>query len=233
MIGVVAGLDRRHHKAIGQPRVEGPIGRLKMERQTTLVAPALQLDHPITLPHRVPLHQRQSAGFRKQIHQHHRLMVDAQTVGAGDFAERLVPDIGPRRLEREIIVDPTRHAVSLEKSANRKSSQQTRRHDARSIVGTFLCAANTDKATRRWPVVIQLRHYGLSEPTAARLPECSGGHGTAFDNDRRLGAVLHSPGAPLARRCLHNLQAAVKFRRSPIRLLQCGDGLPAGVRQFE
>jgi hypothetical protein len=83
----------------------------------TLVAPALQLNQAIALSHRMALHQGQSAGFRKQIHQHHRFVVDVEIVGTGDFPEQFVPDIGPRRLKREIIVDLTRHAVSWQNLA--------------------------------------------------------------------------------------------------------------------
>ena len=98
-IGIVAGLDRRDHDAVGQPRVERPVRRLQMEFQAALVAPALQFDHPVALPHRMALHQRQAAGFGKQIDQHHRLVIHLEIVGSRPLAKRLVPDIGPRRLK--------------------------------------------------------------------------------------------------------------------------------------
>ena len=63
----MARLKHRDHEAISQPRVERPVRRLQMKLQAALVAPALQFDHPITLPHRMAFHQRQPAGFGKQV----------------------------------------------------------------------------------------------------------------------------------------------------------------------
>ena len=81
-----------------------------MELESALVAPALQFDHPVALPHRVALHQRQPAGLREQIHQHHGLEIYLEIVGTYDIEKRPMPDIGPGRLKREIIVDLTLHA---------------------------------------------------------------------------------------------------------------------------
>src|ERR1700733_10294708 len=83
-----------------------------MKIQATLVAPALQFDHPVTLTDRMALQERQAAGFGEQVDQHHRLLIYRGAVGVGDFLEKFVPDIGPRRLNRKIIVDLARHAVS-------------------------------------------------------------------------------------------------------------------------
>ena len=76
----MARLDRRNHETISEPRVERPVCRLQVELQATLVAPALQFEHPVALPHRVTLLERQSAGLGKQIDQHHRLVVHRHTV---------------------------------------------------------------------------------------------------------------------------------------------------------
>jgi hypothetical protein len=92
--------------------VEGPVRGLQMEIQAALVAPALQFDHAIALPHRVPLQERQPAGFREQIDEHHGLVIDFEIVGTDDLPEQFVSDIGPRGLQREIVVDLTRHALS-------------------------------------------------------------------------------------------------------------------------
>jgi hypothetical protein len=73
-------------------------GRLQMKVEAALVAPALQFDHPIALPHRMAFHQRQSAGFRKQIDQHHRLVIHFEIVRVCNFPEQFVADIGPRGL---------------------------------------------------------------------------------------------------------------------------------------
>jgi hypothetical protein len=43
------------------------------------------------------LQQRQAAGFGEQVDQHHRLVIHFEIVGVGDFLEKFVPDIGPRR----------------------------------------------------------------------------------------------------------------------------------------
>src|SRR5712671_7413929 len=83
-----------------------------MKIQAALVAPALQLDHPITLPHRMPFRQRQAAGLREQFGQQHRLMIHFETVSACDLPERFVADIGPGGLQRKIVIDLTRHAGS-------------------------------------------------------------------------------------------------------------------------
>ena len=111
-IGIEPGLDGRDHHAIGKPRIERHMFGPEMEIQPALVAPALQLHHPIALPHRMTLDQRQAAGLGEQLDQHHRLVVDLQTVGRDDVAEGLVADIGPWRGEREIVVDLAGHAVS-------------------------------------------------------------------------------------------------------------------------
>src|SRR5712691_9442535 len=83
-----------------------------MEFQAPLVAPALQLDHPVALTYRMALHQRQSAGLREQIDQNHRLMIHLEIIGTYEVPKRPMPDIGPRRLKREIVIDLARHAGS-------------------------------------------------------------------------------------------------------------------------
>jgi len=74
-LGVMAALEGRDHDAIGQARIERPARRLQIEIQSALVAPALQFDHPVALPHRMALHQGQPAGLREQIDQHHRFVI--------------------------------------------------------------------------------------------------------------------------------------------------------------
>ena len=93
-------------------RIERPVRRLQVKLQAALVAPALQFDHAVTLPHRMALDQRQPAGLREQIDQRHRLVIDRQIVSTYEVPKGLMPDIGPRRLKREIIVDLARHAGS-------------------------------------------------------------------------------------------------------------------------
>src|SRR5215218_3764384 len=83
-----------------------------MKIQSALVAPALQLDHPVALPHRMALHQRQAAGLREQIDQHHRFVIYLEIIGTYEVTKGPMPDIGPWRLKREIIIDLTRHAGS-------------------------------------------------------------------------------------------------------------------------
>jgi len=77
--------------------LNGECFRLQVEIQAALVAPALQFDHAVTLPHRVTLDQRQPAGFGEQVDQDHRLVVDRKTMGCDHVAEYLVADIGPGR----------------------------------------------------------------------------------------------------------------------------------------
>ncbi|KAG1135594.1 hypothetical protein G6F36_016176 [Rhizopus arrhizus] len=67
-----------------------------MEIEPTLVAPALQLDHPVALPHRMTLGERQSAGLREQIDQQHGTVIYLEIVSAYESNEGLVADIGPR-----------------------------------------------------------------------------------------------------------------------------------------
>src|SRR5207237_8027348 len=78
------------------------------------------------------LHQRQAAGFRKQVDQHHRLVIHFQIVGFCNVPEHIVPDIGPWGLERKIVIDLTRHTDSP--NLHDCVSQQTRTADARSIL---------------------------------------------------------------------------------------------------
>ena len=87
--------------------LDAEIGRLQMEIQAALVAPALQLDHPEALPRRMALQKRQAAGLREQIDQRHRFVVHFRVAGACYFPEQFVPDIGPGRLQRKIIIDLT------------------------------------------------------------------------------------------------------------------------------
>jgi hypothetical protein len=103
-----------------------------MEFQTAFVAPALQLDHPVALPHRMALHQRQSAGLREQIDQHHRFVIHLEIIGTYEVAEGLMPDIGPGRLKREVVIDLTRHAGSGNNLRGASASQQTDQSRARS-----------------------------------------------------------------------------------------------------
>jgi hypothetical protein len=49
--------------------------RPQMEAQSPPVAPALQFDHPVALPHRMAFRKRQSTGLGEQVDQDHRLMV--------------------------------------------------------------------------------------------------------------------------------------------------------------
>jgi hypothetical protein len=58
------------------------------------------------------LHQRQAAGLRKQIDQHHRPVIYLEIISTYQTPKGLMPDIGPRRLQREIVIDLTRHAGS-------------------------------------------------------------------------------------------------------------------------
>src|SRR5580698_5553173 len=113
-IGIVTGLDRGNHETVRQPRIQGPMLRLEMKIQTALVAPALQFEHAVTLSHRVTLDERQAPGFREQIDQHDRLVVDLEAVGSHDLPEQCVPDIGPGRGKRKVVVDLARHEVSQE-----------------------------------------------------------------------------------------------------------------------
>jgi hypothetical protein len=92
--------------------LNAPVRRLQVEFQAALVAPALQFDHPVALPHRVAFHQRQPAGLREQIDQHHRLVIHFEIISTCDLAKQFMPDIGPWRLKRKIVIDLTRHAGS-------------------------------------------------------------------------------------------------------------------------
>jgi hypothetical protein len=67
-----------------------------VEFLAALVAPALQLNHPVALPHRMALHQRQSAGLREQVDQHHRLVIHLEIIGTYELAKGSMPDTGPR-----------------------------------------------------------------------------------------------------------------------------------------
>jgi len=71
--------------------------RPQMEAQSAPVAPALQLNHPVALPHRMAFHKRQPAGFGEQVDQHHRLVVHFEIVRLDNFTECAVTDIGPGR----------------------------------------------------------------------------------------------------------------------------------------
>ena len=59
-VGIVADLERCDHVAIGEACIEPPVRRLQMKFLSALVAPVLQFDHPVALPHRVALHQGQA-----------------------------------------------------------------------------------------------------------------------------------------------------------------------------
>lgn len=121
---IEAGLLRRDDDAVGEPGVEGPVARLDVEIETALVAPPLELDDAIALPRRMALGQRKPAGLGEQIHQHDRLEVDGRAVARGDVAEQPVADIGPWRLQREIVIDLARHAGSR---AGRRSATSDQR----------------------------------------------------------------------------------------------------------
>src|SRR5271169_2814895 len=49
-----------------QPCIEWRVPRLQIEVQAALVAPPLQFEHPVALPHRMAFDERQTAGFGKQ-----------------------------------------------------------------------------------------------------------------------------------------------------------------------
>jgi hypothetical protein len=85
-------------------------------------------------------HQRQAAGLRKQIDQHHRLVIDLETVIIRHFPEKSVPDVGPRGLKRKVIIDLTRHAGSRRlflispRHPNRPAEATQDRHLERSAI---------------------------------------------------------------------------------------------------
>src|SRR5262245_6621841 len=58
------------------------------------------------------LHQGQPAGLREQVDQHHWLVIYREIVGTYQPSKGLMADIGPGRLEREIIINLTWHAPS-------------------------------------------------------------------------------------------------------------------------
>src|SRR5258708_25577103 len=86
--------------------------RPQMKVQAALVAPALQFEHPIALPHRMAFHQGQAAGFGEQFAEHHRLVIYITIVSTYDLPKQGMPDIGPWRGEGKIVVDLTRHGDS-------------------------------------------------------------------------------------------------------------------------
>ena len=129
----MAGPERRDHDAIGQACIERPVRRLQMKFQSALVAPTLQFDHPVALPYRVALHQGQAAGLRKQIDQHHRPVIYLEIISTYQIQKRLMPDIGPGRLEREIVIDLTRHAGSGTRDFRFTRSIPTDRPNGRKI----------------------------------------------------------------------------------------------------
>ena len=97
-LGIKARLDRRDHDAVGELRIERPVLRLQMKVQSALLAPALQFHHPIALPRRMTLGERQAAGLGKQFAKKHRLVDDLAAVALRKILEQRVADIGPGRV---------------------------------------------------------------------------------------------------------------------------------------
>jgi hypothetical protein len=140
-IGIEPGLHGGDDDTIGEARIDRPVLRLQMEFEPALVAPALQFDHPVALPHRVAPHQRQTAGFGKQVHQHHGLEIYLEIVGTCDLAKRTMPDIGRGRLKREIVVDLARHAIApktVARNAHRHPNRRARRLQQASLLCRLL-----------------------------------------------------------------------------------------------
>ena len=78
--------------------------------------------------------QRQAAGFREQVAELHRLIVDGAAVRFRDVLERSVADIGPWRWEREVVVDAQRHSknpAGSQWSERQPTSQQSESRHAR------------------------------------------------------------------------------------------------------
>src|SRR5207247_495346 len=104
-VGIVSRLDDRDDYAIRQAPIERGVRRLQVKVQAALVAPALQFEHPIALPHRMAFHQRQTSGFGEQIDQHYRLVIYLTIVSTYHLPKQGMPDIGPWRGEGKIVVD--------------------------------------------------------------------------------------------------------------------------------
>src|SRR5262249_15381880 len=112
--------------------------------QTTLFAPALQFANAIALPGRVALGQRQPAGFGKDTRQQHRLVVHLRLMPGDDAHENRMADIGPWRIQREVIIDLARHG---HEDSVKRTGDRSIREDARESTNW-----NPRMAWNSWPL---------------------------------------------------------------------------------
>src|SRR6266567_1221023 len=83
------------HEAIRKIPIERPELGMKMQGKAALLAPALQLEHAVSLPRRVTLGERQPAGVRKDQGERDRLVIHRDMMAAHDVHEERMADIGP------------------------------------------------------------------------------------------------------------------------------------------
>src|SRR5262249_3739479 len=101
----MTGGGGRDDGTIRQVAVERPELGMQMKGQAAPLAPALQLEHAITLTRRMPLGERQATGLGEDLGERHRPVVHRHAVAAHDLHERRMADVGPRREQRKIIFD--------------------------------------------------------------------------------------------------------------------------------
>jgi len=78
---------------------------------------------------------------REQIDQNHRLVIHLEIIGTYEIPKRPVPDIGPWRLKREIVIDLTHHAGSGTRiCSSLAASQQVSQIRARSVLAALAAA---------------------------------------------------------------------------------------------
>src|SRR6476619_465504 len=65
--GVLTGFRERNDRAIGESAIEWPVFRMQRKIHAALLAPALQLEHAITLARGWTLRERQTSSLRKNL----------------------------------------------------------------------------------------------------------------------------------------------------------------------